>query len=200
MMFVYVVTVSASAICAAPTIATSPLVGPLAAAAANDGISACSAEAPTRAPAPAVAVLPRNRLRSTPGSCCTVDIAPLLAKPLFANPLRRRSAAGSLPAHKMRRPPVGGRRNATRCNRRPCLACAERTRRGLVAVCAPAGARLAHGPAAGLAGRPSLARGQQVGQASVAAQPYASGHGVVERDTAARIVGRGARRSGSLPP
>src|SRR5690349_4820517 len=64
MMFVYVVTASASAIWAAPRIATSPLVTPPFAALANDGISASSADAPTRAPAPVAAVRVRNCLRS----------------------------------------------------------------------------------------------------------------------------------------
>src|ERR1700749_409305 len=42
----------------------SPLVMPPFAALANDGISASSADAPTRAPAPVAAVLVRNCLRS----------------------------------------------------------------------------------------------------------------------------------------
>ena len=47
---------------------------------------------------------------------------------------------------------------------------------------------------------PPLARGQQVGQTPVAAQPYPSGHGIIEWDTAARIVGRRFRRPWSVAP
>jgi hypothetical protein len=75
MMLVYVVTASASAISAALTIATSPLVGPpLSLAAANDGTSAPNAEPPASAPAPAAAVRPRNCLRSVPSSSCLMDM------------------------------------------------------------------------------------------------------------------------------
>src|ERR1700733_11592714 len=105
MMLVYVVTASASAICAAPTIATSPLVTPPPLAAANDGINRSTADALARIPALAAAVLPRNRLRSVPGSCCSTDIweSPFGEIEWLMSVIRREPDVGSPPGKELGR-------------------------------------------------------------------------------------------------
>src|SRR5579872_409212 len=78
MMFVYVVTASASAISAAPMIARSRLFAPPFLASANAGTSASSVAAPTSAPAPAAPVRPRNCRRLLPTCACGSDMTVLL--------------------------------------------------------------------------------------------------------------------------
>src|ERR1700760_2026626 len=75
MMLVYVVTASASAICAAPRIARSPFLTPPFFAAANDGRSASNADAPARTPAPVTAVRLRNSRRSDPRPSVVADMS-----------------------------------------------------------------------------------------------------------------------------
>src|ERR1700751_2943273 len=80
MMFVYVVTASASAICAASRISRSPFFGfllwlwPFFFACASDGASAPIALPPATTPAPLTAARARNWRRSVPPSNASADI------------------------------------------------------------------------------------------------------------------------------